>query len=585
MLEWSWTGSPIKPTYDQVLSVPLVGDADGDSIPEVAVVTHDQGDGACDTGWAYLRLLDGKTGTEKWDATVAAYSDAGRIAFCRTPAFADLDGDGAAEIIAHRFGGGLIAFDAKGAIVWTSKMSDGTTPYNGYFGWSSAVIVSNVDQMGAPEVVSGGVILDATGKLIAGAGREGFGSNGPASYGGNSIVSDIDGDGSQEILTGNAAYGVDGNVKWQNGLADGYTALADFDGDNKPELVVIAAGFARVHDATTGALLAQIAIPGGGAGGPPTVSDFDGDGDRDFASAVGTSYTIFTFTRQPTPTVAVLWSVPTADGSSARTGSSIFDFEGDGISEVLYNDECYLRVYSGKMGNVLLEIASSSATANQYPIAVDVDGDNHTELVVVSDDKYQIKGQTPGCPNYKPGEVLRHGVFVYGDPSDKWVRTRRIWNEHSYHVTNIGADGRVPLLETPSHQANNTYRVSEPGNGTFNAPDLRVDLSVGLAGCPNSVAVRATVRNDGSLGVGAGVIVEIFDGRDATGQLLGTLMTSKALLPGETEVLEVAAQISGSTPPYAFYARIDEMAPGHINECQEMNNDSVIDGVTCPEIK
>lgn len=585
VLEWSWTSSPIKPTYDQVLSVPLIGDIDADSIPDVAIVTHDQGDGACDTGWAYLRLLDGKTGAEKWNANVAAYSDAGRIAFCRTPAMADLDGDGDVEIIAHRFGGGLIAFDNKGAIVWTSTMADGTTPYNGYFGWSSAVIVANMNGSGGPEVISGGVILDATGKLLAGAGREGVGSNGSASFGGNALVADVDADNMQEILTGAAAYNFDGSVKWQNGLADGYTALADFDGDAKPELVVIAAGLARVHDAATGVLLAQTAIPGGGAGGPPTISDFDGDGDRDFASAVGTSYTIFTYNKLPTPAVAVLWSVPTADGSSARTGSSIFDFEGDGVSEVLYNDECYLRVYDGKMGKTLVEIASSSATANQYPVAVDVDGDNHTELVVVSDDKYQLKGQTPGCPNYKAGEMLRHGVFVYGDTSNKWVRTRRIWNEHSYHVTNIGVDGKVPALETPSYSANNTYRVSEPGNGTFNSPDLRVDLSVGLAGCPGSITLRMTVRNDGSLGVGAGVTVEVFEGKDATGPLLGTAKTTKALLPGETEVVEVSAPLAGKTPPYAFYARVDEVSPGTIDECQESNNDSFIENVTCPEIK
>jgi hypothetical protein len=32
-------------------------------------------------------------------------------------------------------------------------------------------------------------------------------------------------------------------------------------------------------------------------------------------------------------------------------------------------------------------------------------------------------------------------------------------------------------------------------------------------------------------------------------------------------------------------ARVDESSPGKINECQESNNDSVIEGVVCPVLK
>src|SRR5262249_44993896 len=151
--------------------------------------------------------------------------------------------------------------------------------------------------------------------------------------------------------------------------------------------------------------------------------------------------------------------------------------QGDGSAEVLYNDECYMRVYDGKTGSVLLQMPSSSTTAANYPIAVDVDGDNHAELVVISDDNYQLQGLTPGCPSYAAaGESYRHGVSVYGDK--KGVRTRRIWNEHSCHVTNVNGSGNVPSPEPASWgpMGLNTYRVSEQGNGTFNAPDLTVDI-------------------------------------------------------------------------------------------------------------
>ena len=62
----------------------------------------------------------------------------------------------------------------------------------------------------------------------------------------------------------------------------------------------------------------------------------------------------------PSPAVTLKWQSTTQDGSSNVTGSSVFDFEGDGKAEVVYNDECYFRVYNGADGMVLFETPSSS---------------------------------------------------------------------------------------------------------------------------------------------------------------------------------------------------------------------------------
>jgi hypothetical protein len=35
-------------------------------------------------------------------------------------------------------------------------------------------------------------------------------------------------------------------------------------------------------------------------------------------------------------------------------------------------------------------------------------------------------------PNYMP----RKGVFSYGAGADNWVPTRKVWTQHTYHVTN-----------------------------------------------------------------------------------------------------------------------------------------------------
>jgi len=430
--------------------------------------------------------------------------------------------------------------------------------------------------------VAGGVIFDATGKLRSAAGMPSFGK-------GNAIIADVDGDGTQEVVSGASAMRLDGTMLWQSGQPDGYPALGDLDGDGQPELVVISSGTARVQDAKTGVLLTSADMPGTGNGGPPTISDFDGDGVRDFASAVGDSYTIFKYVSKPAPAISVIWSVPTSDISSSQTGSSVFDFEGDGSSEVLYNDECYLRVYGGKDGKVLFETASSSGTASLYPVAVDVDGDNNTELVVGSDDKYQLAGMTPGCPTYKTGESLRHGVFVYGDKNDKWVRTRRIWNQHSYHITNVGGDGTLPAPEVPSWGPNgfNTYRVSSGVAGAYNAPDLIVDLSVLAAACPTALKLRARVTNQGSLGVPAGVQVAFFLGAAPPGTALGTAATASALLPGQAEVVELDVNVQTYPSPWAFRVTVDGTNPSEskVDECLEDNNEATINNVTCPTVK
>ena len=52
------------------------------------------------------------------------------------------------------------------------------------------------------------------------------------------------------------------------------------------------------------------------------------------------------------PAAYYAWSRTSQDYSSNVTGSSVFDFEADGSSEVIYADECFVRVYNGKTGEV-----------------------------------------------------------------------------------------------------------------------------------------------------------------------------------------------------------------------------------------
>ncbi len=77
----------------------------------------------------------------------------------------------------------------------------------------------------------------------------------------------------------------------------------------------------------------------------------------------------------------LLWSRRTQDISSNITGSSVFDFEGDGIAEVVYADECFVRVYSGPLGTVIFSQYHSSCTWYENPVVADTDGNFRADLV------------------------------------------------------------------------------------------------------------------------------------------------------------------------------------------------------------
>ena len=318
-----------------------------------------------------------------------------------------------------------------------------------------------------------------------------------------------------------------------------------------------------------------------GANGAPSFADFDGDGLPEIGVAGAGSYSVY----DPDGAMPVLWSRPTQDVSSNATGSSVFDFEGDGSAEVVYQDECYIWVYAGSDGSVLLRLPNTSATIHEYPLVVDVDGDGNSEIVAVANDRAaSIPTQCRATDPIWSGR--RKGVFVYGDVRDQWMRTRRIWNQHAYHVTNVASDGTVPRLEPNNWETAglNNYRQNVQGEGVFNAPDLEVaGLEAILEGCPERVTLRARVRNVGNLGAPAGVPVSFYRGPiTAPGPLIGTVPTDVPLLPGASTAVTIEAPLEGD-PPYTFHAVVDDdgSGAGVVAECNEGGNGEEIADVDC----
>jgi hypothetical protein len=378
-----------------------------------------------------LYVLDGETGQEHFHLPV-------NLDPSTTPAVGDIDNDGLPEIVAAigtPFAASLVAFEHDGTMKWTSNQI--FVP-NG----AAAIGIGNFDNSGFAEVYVGGLIVNGNnGQAIfnapAQAGFLGASLSAP-------VAADLDGDGDLELIRGQDAYHDDGTVYYQDiTIEAGFPQVGNLDDDPEPEVLLINTQGITVleHDGTVkfGGLR-----PTGDPAGfswfrPATIHDFDGDGISEFAVSSGSHYAAYR------RNAMVMWIADVNDASGVAAGTA-FDFLGDGTAEAMFADEYKLFAFDIH-GAPLMEVDRSSGTLIEYPSVADVDNDGSAEILVVSNKNFDMQQLTPT-------------LQVIGDKDDRWIQARRIWNQHTYHVTNVNEDGTIPMVEPPSWSLLNTYRTN-----------------------------------------------------------------------------------------------------------------------------
>jgi hypothetical protein len=347
----------------------------------------------------------------------------------------DLDGDGVAEIVAYGADGSTLAFTKKNGtwgLLWKSpyvaSIPGGpcdSVNHRCPLAWGGPSI-HDLNDDGIPEILREGAVIRADGTVLSGA---------PAGYASYSaglfpVLANLDLDPAIEMTNGQFIW------EWQSGAwvqepgfpgatpsAPGHVAVADFGAygigvpANAPEMAVVRNSSVMIYTMSGELIQPAIPVPGAGGGGPPTISDFDGDGLPEVGVAGQAFYTVYDIDCGPTPRPGgvcppgtcdflaapcpaggyIAWSKATQDISSNVTGSSVFDFEADGVAEVVYADECFVRVYNGLSGEVIFSQYHSSCTWYENPIVADVDGNFRADLVTPSNKACSPNGDGKVC--------------------------------------------------------------------------------------------------------------------------------------------------------------------------------------------
>ena len=583
LLELHWRGDGLPfPTHEQAIVSPVVVDfvEDGpdDRIPEIVFVSYRRFQ---DPG--VLRVVHGRPPHETLmtlagDGTGPVVDDAAAtpsLRFDSHAAAGDLDGDGRAEIVAVLHAGGAVAFRADGSELWRASFPQAE------YGANAAVSIADVDADGNPDVVIGRMLLDGQTGAVRWTGAGGRGTNGQGPL---SCVADLDEDGVMEIIAGKTVYDALGAIVWEapSGTGDGFCAVADVldaggaaGRDGIPEVVRVANGTLYLHDGPSGEVRWQRALvscgSGSGRGGAPTVADFDGDGLAEIGVAGSFCYQVFDpACADPLPAECerpgILWTQAAEDDSSNVTSSTVFDFNGDGRAEVIYNDEQHFMVLDGATGEIVFRDENPSRTRTEQPIVADVDNDGNAEIVFTASNEASFAGDRIGAAERLPG------VQIWSSADDSWVGARPIWNQHTYHIDNVDSTGTIPTPEAHSWLGHDTYRANAPIDDALAAPNLTITAgSFDTSRCGEGVlVVCADVTNRGDVRVGPGIAVAFYDGDPAAGGMpIGTGTTARALDPGATERVCVD-WTPAPTEPRRVWARVDP--DGAVRECIEDDN-------------
>jgi hypothetical protein len=475
-----WAATVETNTYSPLIA----GDMDNDGVPEV--ITY-----RCENTQMYI--LDGATGAVKVAMISPTVLPGGTA-----PAMADLDMDGFGEFVIVGQDRILRCYNHDGSLLYASTVQVG---YDDRYRFSCPNI-ADFDHNGVPEVNIGNQVFNGqTGALLASGGvalsagehpkrrQSGFSFNMPVAIDvlPDNFCADCAG---LEIVAGNQVLSVNlvtgvvtAVVTAPANYSDGFTSIADMDGDGDLDAVVQGhknnQNWIYCWEIETPTVLREYRLLNnwGEGASRANIADLNGDGDLE-VSFCGHPR-LYALRNNFTP----MWINIISDVSSV-TCSSVFDFCGDGSSDVIYRGGTALQVIEGATGQVKWQDNCLSATHIENPLVLDVDADGQTEIVIQ-------------CGSTSPDFGV---VTCYEAINLPGISSRKVWNQHAYFNTNINDDLSVPRIQQNHHIIGDSLRMNtflnQYFNPTFPSPDG--DIVVQSVDCQgDTMQVNVEICNTG----------------------------------------------------------------------------------------
>ncbi|MFT6319201.1 MAG: subtilisin-like proprotein convertase family protein, partial [Granulosicoccus sp.] len=453
-----------------------------------------------------------------------------------------------------------------------------------------AVNLADFNSDGFPEVYVGNEIFDAiTGTRLAAGGANNIGNNIYNFYlhehfHANTVAVDAlpDGDCTNcnglELVAGNQVYSVDlmtgvmtveRELTTAPGYQDGPVSIADYDLDGDVDGIITTTdadgSYLYIWDLQTETMIgnahtiadADISTIWYRSASNATIADFDGDNKPEIGVCANFVFQVIEdYEFDISGTGGVAWSLTTTD-RSGMTGATSFDFNADGLTEVVYRDEDSLRIISGASGVNLSTFPCGSRTGGEYPIVLDIDNDNETELVCTcADETYARNGR----------------MRAFKSVDYPWVPTRNVWNQYAYFITNINDDLSIPPVQQPHHMVGSpaigtTGRMNSflkqvgpynnEGEPVFPAADILVNILVGgptecILG--DSIDINLRFYNLGDLSYPAGIPFTVYEGNpENTGTLVGRYEIPTSIIPGDSVDVSITLAVAGLTSPFNLF--------------------------------
>ena len=463
---------------------------------------------------------------------------------------ADFNGDGVPELFSNNR---VATIDLLINRILVHISSDTTLPY-GRLAFNNFQFTAA--QPIAADVVSVNQCSDCAGlELIAG----------PAVY---AIDLDRwDGDGYQRTMFRNLNDLDASSAVW----SDGYTAVSDVNNDNRTDIIV-----SGKRDDIHGVYVWNVngwfhffpypentPLSGGMACIANVFDDRTMGFDQDFPEIIAASsnrLTCFNLNAATANSNAPYWwSIPTTD-STGYTAATAFDFNLDGLDEIVYQDQTHLRILYGGSEPFpeyvddqrnWFSLPAPTYTGDQYPVVADCDGDGEAEIIFTSFDE---SGPDPISPLAGRLRVLKS----VGKP---WPAARPIWNQYAYTPSTVDDDLSIPAEPLAPWRTfgggkrpyNRFLSQTNPLNAQFEpyveAADAQIIIDSGWCDTAQ-IHVRLLVCNQGMKVLPAHTPLRVYKGNPTTGSStiwMPDITIDSTLAPGNCFSFEISFPLANQS--------------------------------------